>query len=62
MDTLLRIRESSPCELLADRLEREAQLAPPSSELAVNYRRQAKMLREMVTIPMNAASATFAHL
>ena len=26
MDTLLRIRESSPSELLADRLEREAQL------------------------------------
>ncbi|MCU1312298.1 MAG: hypothetical protein JWM54_55, partial [Acidobacteriaceae bacterium] len=37
METMLKIRESSPSELLADRLEREARLASP--ELAEDYRR-----------------------
>jgi hypothetical protein len=49
METLLRIRESSPSELFADRLEREAQLAATSNpEQAQDYRRQAEMLRAMV--------------
>jgi hypothetical protein len=49
METLLRIRESSPTELFADRLEREAQLAAVSDpEQAQDYRRQAEMLRAMI--------------
>ena len=48
MDTLLRIRESSPSELLADRLELLALLASP--EQAQDYRRQAEMLRAMIAI------------
>jgi hypothetical protein len=49
METLLRIRESSPSELFADRLEREAQLADANNpEQAKDYRRQAEMLRAMI--------------
>jgi hypothetical protein len=48
METLLRIRESSPAELLADRLDREA-VAARSPELAADYRRQAQLLRDMTT-------------
>jgi hypothetical protein len=49
METLLRIRESSPTELFADRLEHEAQLAAVSDpEQAQDYRRQAEMLRAMI--------------
>jgi hypothetical protein len=49
METLLRIRESSPSELFADRLEREAQLAAANNpQQAQDYRRQAEMLRAMV--------------
>ncbi len=59
MDTLLRIRESSPCEILADRLEREAQLAPAASEQAASYRYQAQMLREMAAIPKIPAHNLF---
>ena len=48
METILRIREASPSELFAERLEREAQRASLGSpELAADYRRQAQMLREM---------------
>lgn len=48
METILRIREASPSELFAERLEREAQRASIGSpELAADYRRQAQMLREM---------------
>jgi hypothetical protein len=48
METILRIREASPSELFAERLEREAQrVAIGSPELAADYRRQAQMLREM---------------
>lgn len=51
METLLRIRESSPSELLADRLEREAQLAAPHNPVqAQDYRNQAEMLRAMIAI------------
>jgi hypothetical protein len=51
METLLRIRESSPSELLADRLEREARLAAIDNPAqAQDYRRQAEMLRAMVAI------------
>ena len=50
MDTFLRIREASPSELLAERLEREAQSASNSPELAEDYRRQAEMLRTMSAI------------
>lgn len=58
MNTTPRIRESSPSELLADRLEREARLASP--ELAADYRRQAQMLREMIATPKLAARNMFA--
>jgi hypothetical protein len=58
METLLKIRESSPSELLADRLEREARQASP--ELAADYRRQAQMLREMIATPKIAARNMFA--
>ncbi|HET6170794.1 MAG TPA: hypothetical protein VFE01_11465 [Terracidiphilus sp.] len=48
METLLRIRESSPSELFADRLEREAQRAATNNpEQAQDYLRQAEMLRAM---------------
>jgi hypothetical protein len=50
MDTFLRIREATPSELLAERLEREAQRASNSPELAQDYRRQAEMLRAMAAI------------
>jgi hypothetical protein len=58
MDTLLRIRESSPSELLADRLEREALLVSP--EQAQDYRRQAEMLRTMIAIQKTPARNMFA--
>ena len=46
-----RIREATPSELFADRLEREAQRALLSDpELAADYRRQAEMLREMAAL------------
>jgi hypothetical protein len=49
METLLRIRESSPSELFADRLEREARRAATDNpEQAQDYLRQAEMLRAMV--------------
>ena len=48
MQTVIRIREASPSDLLAERLEREASIMPATNqELAENYRFQAKMLREM---------------
>ncbi len=48
METPLRIREATPSELFAERLEREAQAALAlSPELAADYRRQAEMLRQM---------------
>jgi hypothetical protein len=51
METLLRIRESSPSELLADRLEREARLAAIDNPAqAQDYWRQAEMLRAMIAI------------
>jgi hypothetical protein len=56
METILRIREASPSELFAERLEREAQLASTGSpELAADYRRQAQMLREMAATPLEVA-------
>lgn len=58
MPTSLRIREASPSELLAERLEREALLAGPG--LAEDYRRQAEMLREMTAIQKLAARNMFA--
>jgi hypothetical protein len=49
METVLRIREASPSELFADRLEREAQRAAADNpEQAKDYLRQAEMLRAMV--------------
>lgn len=61
MDTLLRIRESSPSELLADRLEREAQLAANDNPVqAQEYRRQAEMLRTMIAIQKVPARNMFA--
>lgn len=49
METVIRIREASPSELLAERLEREASHMPASyKERADDYRRQAKMLRDMI--------------
>jgi len=61
MNTVLRIRESSPSELLADRLEREARLVPSSNpQLAADYRRQAQMLREMIATPKIPARNMFA--
>jgi hypothetical protein len=48
METPIRIREATPSELFAERLEREAQAALAlSPELAADYRRQAEMLRQM---------------
>jgi hypothetical protein len=48
MESLPRIREATPSELFAERLEREAQRAFLSNpDLAADYRRQAEMLREM---------------
>jgi hypothetical protein len=61
METLLRIRESSPSELLADRLEREARLAAIDNPVqAQDYRRQAEMLRAMITIQKTPARNMFA--
>ncbi len=61
METLLRIRESSPSELLADRLEREARLAATDNPaLAQDYRRQAEMLRAMIAIPKTPTRNMFA--
>ena len=61
METLLRIRESSPSELLADRLEREARVAAiDHPEQAQDYRRQAEMLRAMVAIQKTPARNMFA--
>ena len=60
MDTFLRIREASPSELLAERLEREAQSAANSPELAADYRRQAEMLRTMAAIQKVPARNVFA--
>jgi hypothetical protein len=61
METLLRIRESSPSELLADRLDREAQLAAVHNpEQAQDYRRQAEMLRAMVATQKVTARNMFA--
>ena len=60
MDTLLRIRESSPSEMLADRLEREAQHAAIDTPVqAQDYRRQAEMLRAMIAIQTTPAPSTF---
>jgi hypothetical protein len=51
METSLRIREATPSELFAERLEREAQAALTlSPELAAEYRRQAEMLRDMAAM------------
>ena len=48
METPIRIREATPSELFAERLEREAQAALAlSPELAADYRRQAEMLRQL---------------
>lgn len=56
METILRIREASPSELFAERLEREAQRASIGSpDLAADYRRQAQMLREMAATPIEVA-------
>ena len=61
METLLRIRESSPSEMLADRLEREAQLAANDNpSQAQDYRRQAEMLRDMIAIQKTPARNMFA--
>lgn len=58
METPLRIREATPSELFAERLEREAMLAS-SPELAASYRRQAEMLRLMAAIePARRTSST----
>lgn len=60
METPLRIREATPAELFAERLEREAQAAlVRSPELAADYRRQAEMLRQMAaatTAPARSVS------
>jgi hypothetical protein len=61
METLLRIRESSPSELLADRLEREARLAAIDNPVqAQDYRRQAEMLRTMIAIQKTPVRNMFA--
>jgi hypothetical protein len=61
METLLRIRESSPSELLADRLEREARLAAIDRPAqAQDYRRQAEMLRAMIAIQKTPVRDIFA--
>lgn len=59
MEPLLRIREATPSELFAERLEREAQHASLSDpNLAAEYRRQAQMLRDMAALNVSAR-ATF---
>jgi hypothetical protein len=61
METLLRIRESSPSELLADRLEREARVAAINNPAqAQDYRRQAEMLRTMIAIQKTPVRNMFA--
>ncbi len=51
METVLRIREVTPSERMADRLEMEAnRLSSAQKKLADDYRRQAAMLREMSEI------------
>jgi hypothetical protein len=61
METPLRIRESSPSELLADRLEREARLAAIDHPAqAQDYRRQAEMLRTMIAIQKTPVRNMFA--
>jgi hypothetical protein len=61
METLLRIRESSPSELLADRLEREARVAAIDNPAqAQDYRRQAEMLRTMIAIQKTPVRNMFA--
>jgi hypothetical protein len=61
METLLRIRESSPSELLADRLEREARGAAINNPAqAQDYRRQAEMLRTMIAIQKTPVRNMFA--
>ncbi len=61
METILRIREASPSELFAERLEREAQRASiDTPELAADYRRQAQMLREMAAMPIENPRPMFA--
>jgi hypothetical protein len=61
METLLRIRESSPSELLADRLEREARLAAIDNPAqAQDYQRQAEMLRTMIAIQKTPVRNMFA--
>lgn len=51
MATAPRIREATPSELFADRLEQEAKLASATNPvLAADYRRQAALLREMSTL------------
>lgn len=58
MNTSLRIREATPSELFAERLEREATLAS-NPEQAASYRRQAEMLRLMAAIqPARHTSST----
>jgi hypothetical protein len=59
MESIPRIREATPSELFAERLEREAQRAfLTNPEQAADYRRQAEMLREMAALNV-AAKATF---
>lgn len=61
METLLRIRESSPSELLADRLEREARVAAIDNPAqAQDYQRQAEMLRAMIAISKTPVRNMFA--
>jgi hypothetical protein len=61
METLLRIRESSPSELLADRLEREARVAAIDNPAqARDYQRQAEMLRTMIAIQKTPVRNMFA--
>jgi hypothetical protein len=51
MKTNPRIREATPSELFAERLEREAQRAfIANPQLAADYRRQAEMLRDMAAV------------
>jgi hypothetical protein len=58
MNSPLRIREATPSELFADRLEQLALTLSP--EQAADYRRQAQMLREMAatTIAPTRTSST----
>ena len=53
METPLRIREATPSELFAERLEQLALTLSP--ELAADYRRQAAMLREMAAVSITPA-------